>query len=74
MSFKDLNEIVYLSNETGKLFCMDKDGYLRIITINTKSLDRGYVDNNEISAETAEANIIKIEDKPRSDLKTILKA
>ena len=74
MSFKDLNEIVYLSNETGKLFCMDKDGYLRIVTINTKSLDRGYVDNNEISAETAEANIIKIEDKPRSDLKTILKA
>jgi hypothetical protein len=53
---------------------MDKDGYLRIITINTKSLPRGYVDNNEISAETAEANIVKIEDKPRSDLKTILKA
>jgi len=74
MSFKDLNEIVYLSNETGKLFCMDKDGYLRIVTINTKSLPREYVDNNEISAETAEANIIKIEDKPRSDLKNILKA
>lgn len=74
MSFKDLNEIVYLSNETWKLFCMDKDGYLRIVTINTKSLPRGYVDNNEISAETAAANIVKIEDKPRSDLKNILKS
>lgn len=74
MSFKDLNGIVYLSNETGKLFCMDTDGYLRIVTINTKSLPRGYVDNNEISKESAAANIVKIEDKPRSDLKNILKS
>lgn len=74
MSFKDLNEIVYLSNDTWKLFCMDKDGYLRIMTINTKSLDRGYVDNNEISAESVAVNIVKIEDKPRSDLKNILKS
>jgi AAA domain (dynein-related subfamily) len=72
MSFSDLIEIVYLSNETGKLFCMDKDGYLRIVTINTKNLERWYIDNHNITAETTATNIIKIEDKPRSDLKNIL--
>jgi hypothetical protein len=68
MSFPDLTEIVYLSNEQGKLFCMDKDGYLRLITVNVKQLPRGYVDNNPISAETTKQTIIKIEDKSRRDL------
>jgi hypothetical protein len=48
---------------------MDKDGYLRIITINTKQLPRGYVDHNPINAETQKQTVIKIEDKARSDLK-----
>jgi MoxR-like ATPase len=73
MSFTDLTEIVYLSDEQGKLFCMDKDEYLRIITINTKNLDRWYVDNNTITAESTASTVVKIEDKPRSELKNLLK-
>ncbi len=72
--FPDLTEIVYLSNETGKLLCMDKEWYLRIVTINTKSLGRGYIDSNEITAESTASAIVKIEDKSRSDLKNILKS
>jgi hypothetical protein len=68
MNFPDLTEIVYLSNEQGKLFCMDKDGYLRIIIINTKQLPRGYVDTNTLNVETTKQSIIKIEDKSRRDL------
>jgi len=40
MSFRDLAKIVYLSDEQGKLFCMDADGYLRIVTINTQNLEK----------------------------------
>jgi len=72
MSFKDITEIVYLSDVKGQLFCMDKDGYLRLITLSTGDLPRWYVDSNEITAETTKSNIVKIEDKPRSDLKNIL--
>ncbi|MDR3169960.1 MAG: hypothetical protein LBU27_09870 [Candidatus Peribacteria bacterium] len=68
MSFPDLTEIVYLSNEQGKLFCMDKDGYLRLITVNVKQLPRGYVDSNSLNVEMTKQNIIKIEDKSRRDL------
>jgi hypothetical protein len=73
MSFPDLTEIVYLSDEQGKLFCMDKEGYLRLITVNTKQLPRGYVDTNKISAETTKNTIVKIEDKSRKDLEEAMK-
>ncbi|MDR0860141.1 MAG: hypothetical protein LBO09_04060 [Candidatus Peribacteria bacterium] len=51
---------------------MDKDGYLRIITINTKKLPRGYVDTNEITAESVKKTIIKVEDTSRHELQKAL--
>ncbi len=72
MFFDDITEITYLSEETSKLFCMDTNWYLRVVTINTKNLPRGYVDSHETTAETTKENIIKIEDKGRAELKKSL--
>ncbi len=74
MTFSNLNKIVYLSDEIGRLYCMDTSGYLRIVTINTKNLERWYVDTHAINAETTASTVIKIEDKPRSELKSVLSA
>ena len=72
-SIDGINEIVHMSHPTGKLLCMDTDGYLRIIQINTNAIPRWYVDTNELTIDTNKSSIIKIQDASRHALAEALK-
>lgn len=66
--FEGINKIVHMSHPTGKLLCMDTEGYLRIIQISTNALPRGYVDQNDLTIESNKARIVQVQDTSRHAL------
>ncbi len=69
-----IKEILYMSHVTGQLFCIDNNGYLRVIIIATNDLERGFVDNNTLTLKDNSTKIVKIQDTTTYELKKVLES